>query len=671
MQSENPLQNRFQALLDASPMICVIFDEYVNIIDVNQTVLSVLKLKNKQEYIDNFFNLAPEYQPDGIPTKEKAMKAFADVAETGKGYINEWIQYASDGEAVPFEIHLRSMIFDKKNFAVAYARDLREHYRLKKLEKSVTKRLQAIIDASPMACIIFDEHINVLEVNQSAIDILGLSSKQEYIDGFFDLAPEFQSDGLPSKEKALKAFQETAKNGTGYIKDWSLYNANGELSPSEVYLKRIELDSGTVVIAYARDLREERNMLAKLEESMEQERIANQAKSRFLARMSHEIRTPISAVLGFSEIQLRNHAMPPQTEEVFAKIYDSANILLHIVNDILDFSKIESGKMTIIKNTYDVASLISDSSQLHLLYLDKKNILFQLNVDENMPSQLEGDVLRLRQIISNLLTNAFKYTESGTVTMSIHCENGDDENVMFVVKVRDTGMGMTPTQLEEIKSLDSDYVRLHEEEKPFVGGTGLGLPIVYNLLQMMDAHITFDSEPGMGTQVIVRIPQKVICKKALDKKLINSLQKFKARTWHTSKALEFKPMPLPYGKVLVIDDVDTNLYVAEAMLESFELEIELCESGLEAIEKVSNGAEYDIIFMDHMMPEMDGIEVTKILRDMGYKHPIVALTANAVKGQDDMFLNNGFNGFMSKPIDINRLNSHLVRFIKDKHEGIK
>jgi CheY-like chemotaxis protein len=178
------------------------------------------------------------------------------------------------------------------------------------------------------------------------------------------------------------------------------------------------------------------------------------------------------------------------------------------------------------------------------------------------------------------------------------------------------------------------------------------------------------SEPGKGTHVIANIPQKVSGKEVLGRELANSLQNFEVGTWMAIKELEFKPEPMPYGKVLVVDDVDSNLYVAEAMLESFELTVDLCESGQEAIDKIREGNEYDIIFMDHMMPGMDGMEVTKILRSSGYNNPIVALTANAIKGQAELFMENGFSGFMSKPIDINRLNGYLVRFIKDEHNKL-
>jgi CheY-like chemotaxis protein/two-component sensor histidine kinase len=357
---------------------------------------------------------------------------------------------------------------------------------------------------------------------------------------------------------------------------------------------------------------------------------------------------------------LRGQNIPPKTEEAISKIYDSAKTLLNIVNDILDYSKIESGKMPLINKEYDVASLVSDAAQLHLVYADNKDILFKMDIDKDIPAKLVGDVLRIRQIITNLLTNAFKYTEVGEVSLSVSCEHEADGNVTLVITIKDTGMGMSADQILELRS---DYVRFHEQERPFVSGTGLGIPIIYSLTQMMEAKFDLNSEAGKGTTAVVRIPQVSCGADILGEELATNLENFETNTRSVAKDLAFIPTEVPHGSVLVVDDIETNLYVAEAMLESFGLDVELCVSGQDAIDKIKDGEVYDVIFLDHMMPEMDGIEVAKILRDMGYDKPIVALTANAIQGQAEMFMENGFSGFMAKPIDIKILNSYLVRFI--------
>jgi len=389
---------------------------------------------------------------------------------------------------------------------------------------------------------------------------------------------------------------------------------------------------------------------------------SNRAKSRFLAHMSHELRTPITAVLGLSEIQLRGPKLPQRVEETFTKIHDSSQVLLGIVNDILDFSKIESGKLSLITEEYEVASLISDMADL--AYLERGNTEFRMRVDEQLPARLIGDILRIRQIIYNLTTNAFKYTASGFVNLSFGCEKEQSDNITLVITIQDTGFGMTQEQLKVLKT--SEYSRFHEREDRWINGTGLGIPIVYSLVQMMDGRIDFNSEVGKGTTVVVRISQQTAESEVLGKETAANLQNFESHTWSASKTLEFVPEPMPYGKVLVVDDVDANIFVARGLLSFYDISVDTCKNGKEAIEKIERGMVYDIVFMDYLMPELNGNETMQIMRNLGYHHPIVALTANAIVGQAEEFIKNGFDGFVSKPIQTLRLDEVLTKFIRDK-----
>ena len=391
---------------------------------------------------------------------------------------------------------------------------------------------------------------------------------------------------------------------------------------------------------------------------------SNRAKSRFLARMSHEIRTPITAVLGISEIQLRSSSLSRYMEESFVKIHDSAQTLLSIVNDILDFSKIESGKLPITNEEYQVASLINDVSQLHMVYLDHKNITFSMKIDEELPAKLVGDALRIRQVMNNLMSNSFKYTEDGSVSLSLGCEKLQNGNVDLIISIEDTGLGMTAEQLESLKT--GEYLRFHEQGERFISGTGLGVPIVYSLVKMMNGQINFKSEVGKGTTVFVRIPQEMHGTEVLGKEIVKIFENFETTSWSATKKSQFVPEPMPYGKVLVVDDIDANLFVARGLLNFYDLSVETCTSGQAAIDKISQGNIYDIVFMDHLMPNLNGVETMRILRDMGYKHPIVVLTANALLGQEEEFIEFGFDGFVSKPIQSSRLNEVLIKFIRNK-----
>jgi len=391
----------------------------------------------------------------------------------------------------------------------------------------------------------------------------------------------------------------------------------------------------------------------------------NKAKSEFLARMSHEIRTPISAVLGIAEIGLQTPNIPQSVEDSFSKIYSSGKLLLGIINDILDFSKIEGGKMTIVQERYEVAGLITNAANLHYAYLDDKDIKFHLNVDEKLPTALIGDAFRIEQIIINILSNAFKYTDSGSVTLSLQCRPhpANAGYITLEISITDTGLGMSK---EQIAVLFDDYTRFHEQEKSNVSGTGLGMSIVANLVRMLDAAINVESEVGNGTTVTIKIPQEKAAPGVLGSEMAAKLQQFELYSDKAKKRQKFIPDYMPYGKVLVVDDIQANLYVAQGLLAFYSLTVETCSCAREAIDKINQGDIYDIVFMDHMMPGINGPQAMKMLREMGYTHPIVVLTANALVGQEEEYIKSGFDGFLSKPIMTGKLDALLVKFVKGK-----
>jgi len=397
--------------------------------------------------------------------------------------------------------------------------------------------------------------------------------------------------------------------------------------------------------------------------------LRTQQKSNFLATMSHEIRTPLNAILGMTEIQMQNTIHPPSTSEAFIKINNSGNLLLNIINDILDLSRIESGKLELTPVKYEVASLINDVIQLNYIRYDSKPIEFIIEIDENIPAVLVGDELRIKQILNNLLSNAFKYTDSGEVRFSVNAEcigRGGGINVTLVFEIKDTGQGMTP---EQIKKLFDEYTRFNMEANRTTEGAGLGMTITRNLIELMYGKIDVKSKVGEGTAINIRLPQKtdgIGISGILGKEMAENLQKYRLDNAVQYKKNKITHEYMPYGRILIVDDVETNLYVAKGLMASYGLKIDLASSGFEAIDKVNEAGIYDIIFMDHMMPKMDGIETTKRIRDMGYTQPIVALTANAIAGQSEMFLNNGFDDFISKPIDVRLLNILLNKLIRDK-----
>jgi PAS domain S-box-containing protein len=389
---------------------------------------------------------------------------------------------------------------------------------------------------------------------------------------------------------------------------------------------------------------------------------ANKAKSLFLAKMSHEIRTPMNAIMGAVEIQIQDETLPPHIKESFTMIYNSSSLLLGIINDILDLSKIEAGKMELVLAKYGIASLVNDTVQLNIMR-NSKRITFELFIDENAPAELFGDEIRIKQILNNLLSNAFKYTEKGKIKLSIFTENKKEDDITLVFVLSDTGHGMTEEQVEKLFS--TEYIRFNLESNRSIGGTGLGMSITQHLVHIMGGKISLDSKLGKGSTFTVHLPQKIADPSALGREMAENLMQLRAIDKVVKKA-QFIREYMPYGSVLIVDDVDSNLFVAKGLMMPYGLSIDTVPSGSAAINKVKNGKVYDIIFMDYMMPQMDGMEAVKIIRDLGYKHPIVALTANALVGQAKIFLENGFDDFLPKPIDVRQLNTVLNRLVRNR-----
>ena len=391
---------------------------------------------------------------------------------------------------------------------------------------------------------------------------------------------------------------------------------------------------------------------------------ANKAKSTFLSTMSHEIRTPMNAILGISEIQLQNENLDPSIREAIGNIHNSGDLLLGIINDILDISKIEAGKLELVIDKYEIASMISDSTQLNMMRLGSKPIEFKLNINENIPSYLMGDELRIKQILNNLLSNSIKYTMKGTVILSIFSEAGKNDNeIILVISVSDTGQGMTK---EQISRLFDEFTQFNVKANRKTEGTGLGMSITKKLVDLMNGNIHVESELAKGSVFTIRLPQGKCDCEILGAEISKSLSQFRMHSRDYMEKVKISREPMPYGSIMVVDDVDANIYVAKGLIAPYEIEVDSANSGKKAIENIKNGKKYDIIFMDHMMPEMDGIETTKHIRDLGYTAPIIALSANAVSGQADIFLQNGLDDFLSKPIDIRQLNYILNKYIRDK-----
>ena len=649
-------------IYESNPIPSSLWSMELEPMDCNDALVKLLGLSSREGFFANFLEFNPPTQLGGLPTLDAIKEAGTKTLENGSHRF-PWTFLGADGEEIPGEATAVFIDSEDKKYLSVHFIDMRPIYAAMEREREVNEMVSTLLETAPLFIEIWDEQLNLVDCNNKFLEIFGLSSKDELFEKYDDLSPEYQPCGMTSEDK-LNELLNQALQGHHATSEWMSLDANGEELPLETTFVYFTRQGRRSIVGYSHDLRQIKKAMSEMQR-IEVAEESNRAKSRFLARMSHEIRTPITAVMGISEIQLRNTDLPPVVEESFAKIHNSSGMLLGIINDILDLSKIEAGKMTLLCEKYAVSHMINDVAHLHFTFAGSKNIEFRINVDEDLPTHLIGDALRIGQIMNNIISNAFKYTESGAVELSLSCQlDGLLENhATLVVSVKDTGMGMTSQQLDE---LYSDYTRFHEKYNRNIGGTGLGMSIAYSLLQMMDARIEITSEVGKGTNVVMYIPQEVAGSEVLGKEKAQKLQRFDVGERNSSKRFDFTPEPMPYGSVLVVDDIEANLYVAQGLLSFYDLNIETCESGYEAIEKVKGGKVYDIIFMDQMMPGMDGTQTMLELRGMGYTHPIVTLTANALIGQAEVFMKEGFDGFISKPIQTRHLNTILVKHIRDK-----
>jgi signal transduction histidine kinase/CheY-like chemotaxis protein/HPt (histidine-containing phosphotransfer) domain-containing protein len=389
-------------------------------------------------------------------------------------------------------------------------------------------------------------------------------------------------------------------------------------------------------------------------------------KSAFLANMSHELRTPLNVVIGLTDLILEDEKLDNHTTENLVKISNAGSTLLSIVNDVLDFSKIESGKLTLSPVVYYTSSLLNDIATLTITRLGEKPIVFRLDIPDDLPNKLFGDDLRVKQVLTNLLTNAAKYTQEGSIELKVRCTRETD-SVWLDVAVKDTGMGISK---ENIKSLFSDYYQVDVKANRHIEGTGLGLAITKRLVKMMEGQINVESEKGKGSTFSFRLRQGYVDDKILGADVSDKLRSFSYIDDKRINTQKLVRINLYYARVLVVDDMQTNLDVASGLLSKYQMQVDCLTNGQAAIERIKAGTPaYNAIFMDHMMPGMDGIETVDRIRALGTEYakkiPIIALTANAIQGTDKMFYAHDFQAFISKPIDVMELDSALRKWVRD------
>ncbi|MDO4962689.1 MAG: ATP-binding protein [bacterium] len=385
-------------------------------------------------------------------------------------------------------------------------------------------------------------------------------------------------------------------------------------------------------------------MINQLELAKDQADRANRAKTDFLSNMSHEIRTPLNAICGFSQC-IENADSLDEAKEDAKDIITASQNLLEIVNGILDISKIEADKMEVVYGEYNIKEILDNLSKLIISRIGEKPIEFKTNFAYDLPDILYGDSGKLKQIITNILTNAAKYTEKGEINFSVNCVNENDK-CKLVISISDTGRGIKE---EKIDTLFNKFERLEEDKNTTVEGTGLGLAITKSLVEMMGGKIVVQSKYGSGSTFTVYLTQEI-----------------HAGTYE-KKVIEEDSVTFENKKILIVDDNMLNLKVAKRLFKEYGLYPECVSSGFECIAKIENDLKYDIIFMDIMMPKMGGVETLKKLSGIDeFNTPVIALTADAIQGKEQKYLDVGFSGYLSKPIDSKELIKVLSKYLNKK-----
>ncbi|MCL2048549.1 MAG: ATP-binding protein [Defluviitaleaceae bacterium] len=652
IEREREARETAQIYMDTSPIGMELWDEHMQLIDCNRQIIDMFGFIDKNAFLSR---VKHDWASEHI-SPIFLQHAF----DTGLvRYENTFTRI--DGKELPCEVRLVRVIRDNNPFVMAYFLDLTDVNKAQESARETEKRAMLMLDATPLACFLVKEDVTAIDCNLAAVELFGFKNKADAIARYRQIFPLISPEG--DKMEIPARFEWVNTMEPVHFEVMHKSATSGEYIPCEVTMIYLDYKSNPLIACYMRDMREIKRMVAEIKRREISEEEAR-AKNQFLARMSHEIRTPLNAILGIADIQLQKSGNSPDVDEAFLQIHLSSNILLTIINDILDLSKVESGKMGLTTRTYDTASLFFDIAHLNLMNISNKNVAFNLNVSENLPTALVGDELRIKQVANNILSNAFKYTREGEVTMSVNITAEDEHHVMLLIEISDTGQGMTQEQIDTLFS--NETIQFDETKNYKVEGLRIGMNIANRMATMMGGKIYATSEYGKGSTFYVELPQKIGDKKPLGKDISENLKNFHLSQRSFQKRHTFSYEHMPYGNILVVDDVESNLFVAKGLLMPYGLNVETAISGMEAIEKINMGKKYNVIFMDHMMPEMDGIETAKRLRALGYHEPIVALTANTVLGQAELFLSNGFSGFISKPIDVMRLDRYLKMLVRDR-----
>jgi len=708
-ESARVTEQRFRAMLDASPMACCVTDNDYNVVDCNQVTIDLFELKNKQEYCDNFKRLSPQYQPDGISSEQRMGEVLDTVFSTGRCTF-DWMHCTLDGKPIPCEVTLKYVVLDDQPVTIGYIRDLREQNKMMRDIRHRDNLLQAVNQA---ANLLLSSHPEFF--SHSLFQAMGVVAgsveadrmfvwKNHIVDGelYCTQLHEWSENVEPQQGNELTvdiAYSEVMPP------DWleSLSSGNcingivsqmppelqAQLSPQGIlsillvpvfmedkfwgfigfddcHSERIFTDEEEAILrscgllfanAVIRDetFKNLRDTSTQLESALKQATVASKAKGDFLSSMSHEMRTPMNAIIGMTAIGKKKESVDDKNYAL-DKVGDAATHLLGVINDILDMAKIEADKMELAPIQYRFEEMIQKVMSINNFNLNEKQQVLTVNIDKAIPTFVVGDEQRLTQAITNLLSNAIKFThEGGEIHLNVSLVDETDGVCMLRIEVCDNGIGVSPEQMD---TLFDAFIQA-TSEKHTHAGTGLGLPITKRIVELMGGSICVESVPGKGSKFIFTVQVE----RDLISRANECLEMDNSNDTDMVDTAVFKRKQL-----LLVEDMEVNREILIILLEDSGLIIDCAENGKEALDMVaSNPDKYDIVFMDIQMPEMDGLEATRLIRALPPRQrgrlPIVALTANIFKDDIEACIAAGMDDHLGKPFDIDKVLEILRKYL--------
>ncbi len=589
-------------MLDSSPLASCIWNDNIELVDCNEAVVKLFGLTSKSEFNEKFYQLNMPIQSNGKNSAEMSMEYIKKAITQGE-VVFQWMHQKIDGTPIPCEVTLKKVSYKNTFRVMGYVRDIRTELAAKEEAREAHERNQIMIDTTPICFTFWDKEFNLIDCNDAALPMFGISDKSVFIENFLAFSPEYQTDGSKSKEAFQQAMQ-IALNEGHYTAEWTHQNLLGQVIPAEMTLVRVNYLGSYRIAGYTRDLREYKAMLAAIERSEKELRKAKQiaeesakAKSEFLANMSHEIRTPMNAIIGMTNIGLTADNIE-RMRYCFTKVGDASKHLLALINDILDMSKIDANKLELHLEAFDIEKMIENICNINNIKAEEKKIKLLVNIDTAISNYVIGDELRLSQVLSNLLSNAIKFTpELGTVQLNIRQQSVTETETVLYVEVVDTGIGIAEDQIDMLfnafQQADGDIARKF-------GGTGLGLAISQRMIQLMGGNIDVASELGKGSRFYFTITL------TNDDRRVDYLQ-YELSVYNKINAL-------------VIDDDESVLNYFRSIMSSLNISCDVAYNGKDGInivrDNLAHNKLYDIIFVDYLMEDINGIETIKVLRNL-------------------------------------------------------